>query len=529
MALNDFFVNVAALAAFVLLCNVITVCVYRILFHPLRNYPGPLTAKISDLYGLCLALRMNEHNATRQNHLTYGRVVRQGPNKLVFNSAKALQDIYNNERIAKSHSYIATLSGAKTYNVWNAVDKQLHRTRRRLIGEAVAERSMRRFEPIMAEQINIFLGKILDSSRDADSKNSAVNMTDQIKRLSFDIVCRLGFGYPLNCQTNPEYGLVSKAINAGTYLQNLNLQFPPFRFLQPFFFAVIFNFGQLRDYFELIAKMIGSRLSQDPKAVHDLYSIVASELDTKADDSIGSKDLWSEAGLFITAGGDTVSTALSALFFYLSRNPESYQRLAREIRSTFTSGSEIQGGQKLGSCQYLRACIDEALRLSPPVTGTLWRELSATDKGYEPLVIDGHVIPRGTQIGVNTYTLHHNEEYFQDPFAFKPERWLSSGDTSKDQRQRPHDAFAAFSTGARGCAGKSMAYLESSLVIAKALWYFDFEKAPGSLGDIGAVGPTGVNNVDEFQLYNVFASSHNGPFLVFHPRGDFWTELSQCE
>lgn len=74
------------------------------------------------------------------------------------------------------------------------------------------------------------------------------------------------------------------------------------------------------------------------------------------------------AAVFFLAGGDTTATALSALFFYLSRNPEAYGKLADEIRTTFSSHSEIHGGPKLAGCRYLRACIEEALRMSPSVS-----------------------------------------------------------------------------------------------------------------------------------------------------------------
>ena len=47
--------------------------------------------------------------------------------------------------------------------------------------------------------------------------------------------------------------------------------------------------------------------------------------------------------------------------------------------------------------------------MSPPVPGTLWRQQASDDYGDKPIVIDGHVIPRGTYVGVNTYALHHNE------------------------------------------------------------------------------------------------------------------------
>jgi cytochrome P450 len=113
----------------------------------------------------------------------------------------------------------------------------------------------------------------------------------------------------------------------------------------------------------------------------------------------------------------------------------------KEIRSTLKTDAEIRSGPELSGCHYLRACIDEALRIAPPIPGTLWRELEPTDD--RPLVVDGQVIPRGTQVGVNTYSIHHNEEYFQDPYAFNPERWLSS-ETPEKQLNVMRAAFYTF-------------------------------------------------------------------------------------
>lgn len=84
------------------------------------------------------------------------------------------------------------------------------------------------------------------------------------------------------------------------------------------------------------------------------------------------------------------------------------------------------------------------------------------------------------------------------------------------------DTFVPFSLDPRSCAGKGMAYLETSLVIAKILWYFDFEAASVRLGEVGAGKhgmPGGRGRVDEYQLYDVFVSNHDGPYLVFHQRG----------
>lgn len=208
-----------------------------------------------------------------------------------------------------------------------------------------------------------------------------------------------------------------------------------------------------------------------------------------------------------------MTSTLSALFHYLSVNERCYQRLAHEIRSTFADAGEIQSGPRLASCRYLRACIDEALRMCPPLPGTLWRE-GVLDKVNSPLIVEGHYIPIGTELGVNTYALHHNVEYFPEPFVFKPERWLP-GNTATSTTTKA--AFIPFSIGPRGCIGKAMAYLEASLVVAKTMWYYDFERIPGPL-DQHADQMEQYDNV--YPINDKLVASHDGPYLCFHSLRD---------
>lgn len=173
--------------------------------------------------------------------------------------------------------------------------------------------------------------------------------------------------------------------------------------------------------------------------------------------------------------------------------------------------------------------------MSPPIGGTLWRQL-ADEEGDKPLVVDGHLIPPGTHVGVNVYAIHHNEEYFPEPFTFKPERWIagdivaSAGDFNEDNLPSlaNNRAFTPFSLGDRSCAGKAMAYLEVSLAMAKTLWYFDFKKSPGTLGDVGCRkrgGKDGWDSIGEFELHDMLTSRHDGPNLIFKPRGAFCEDL----
>ncbi|KAI0415028.1 cytochrome P450 [Xylaria grammica] len=479
---------------------------YRLFFHPLRNYPGPLFAKISDAYAGFFAVKMSLHLATYSDLKKYGPVVRHGPNKLVFNSATALRDIYNTEKTNKSRTYLLTIASGKP-SVFSMLDKRNHRVRRRIMAQAVNDKAIRAFEPTMTEQIEIFIQQLLLSSRDSEP----VNMTERCKWLGMDVVGHLAFGYALNLQTDPTNRFMIPGLAVSTYQFNSFMQWPLLKTLGLRHLLGITSTKDRLKYAKVLYHIIGNRLSEPVHAHNDLYSFVADHLEN-ATDGIQTSELWSEAVFFFPAAGDTATTAISALFFYLSRNRMAYEKLAKEIRGTFKQYEHIRGGQQLTGCRYLRACIDETLRISPPASGSLWRE---PYNDGAPVVIDGHVIPPGTQVGVSAYALHHNEEYFTKPFDFDPDRWLVQDEVALSLM---HSAFAPFSLGPRGCAGKSMAYLETGLVMAKTIWLFDFEIAPGKLGTVGegVPGRGERGRQGEFQLYDTFGSRHDGPYLVFH-------------
>jgi cytochrome P450 len=242
-------------------------------------------------------------------------------------------------------------------------------------------------------------------------------------------------------------------------------------------------------------------------------------------------------------GGDTVSTALAATLFYLSHNVESYERLKSEIRTNFSTIDSICQGTAFSRCHYLRACLDEAMRLSPPAPGCFWRE--TTGPGA---FIDGVFVPPNYDVGVGIYALHHNPLYFSDPYAFRPERFLLV-ETSEQRRctispnspsrsmptslASPHEmsssnnaqgalpdigsSFAPFLLGPRTCPARRLAYLEMCHLIARIMWSLDFRVMGYYMQ-----GESGVSRgkESEFQLWDIFSADKRGPLLQFKKRED---------
>ncbi|KAI2629257.1 cytochrome P450 [Hypomontagnella submonticulosa] len=510
-------IGLATYAVYFLVPCVLFLATYRIRFHPLKSFPGPLLAKLTDGYEGYQAICKRTHLDIFQNHIKYGPVVRYGPNRLLFNSATAVQDIYQNPNFTKSHVYVLSRLGGGS-SIFSTIDKDQHRHKRQLYAQVLGSRSMRMFEPTILEHIDVFLAIILKSC----NSSTPEDMTSRCQYMGFDTIASLALEQRLNLQTEEKNRVLLRVLIAAKTQANILMHLPAFRFVSSILRAL--PSPRTRQFRSTIKDMFMARKARGGNE-QDLYSILS---DPTATDVI--ENIVGEIVFFLTAGGTPPATTMCALFFYLCRYPECYKTLAHEIRSTFSSGGEIQSGPKLASCKYLRACIDESLRMNPPSLATLWREQA--EDSHVPVTVEGHAVPRGTQVGVNVYALHHNEDYFPDPFKFKPERWIeTSVSTAADDDVRPESqkAFVPFIVGPRACAGKSMVYLEVSLVLAKTLWYFDFETAPGPLGKVGEgeTGRTdGRHRINEFQMLDVFNSHHRGPNLLFRTRGNFYSDLA---
>ncbi|KAI0835089.1 cytochrome P450 [Hypoxylon sp. FL0890] len=506
----------------------IFILIYGFVFHPLRKYPGPFLAKFTDGHAGYYAIKRRPHINTYRNLQKYGPVYREGPKRLVFSSLTALQDIYFNSRVTKGRAYCQGQTNQA--NLFSTPDNDVHQRKRKVIEQVFSDRSLLSFSPVISNQINIFLRQLLRSSQLSD----VVNMTPLCRNLAFDIACHLSFGYTLKTQTDATNRFIHDSMGQALYVANLAYTWP----LLGKVGSVLRWFGkkEANRFQQVVKQMIVSRMAEPKNAKSDFYSVVAGE-DVAKEDRLHESELWGEAFFFLSAGGTTVATAVSGMFFHLAHHPDVYSRLATEIRNTFESGEDISNGPKLASCKYLRAVIDESLRMAPPSLAPLWREREATST--EPLIVDGHVIPRGTQVAIHLYSVLHDADYFPDPFTFRPERWLGPKDgkepesfESRTRRATMRRAQVSFGLGDHGCAGKSMAYLEISMTIARTLWYFDFEMAPGEAGKLGA--GSGASNEPwdapgQFQLYDILVADHDGPNMVFKPRGTYWQELMKQE
>ncbi|KEF60619.1 uncharacterized protein A1O9_02180 [Exophiala aquamarina CBS 119918] len=72
----------------------VCLAVYRVFFHPLAKYPGPLVAKLTSLYMVATAAMGRNTYVRNDLHVKFGKIVRTGPNELCFADEESIKDIY---------------------------------------------------------------------------------------------------------------------------------------------------------------------------------------------------------------------------------------------------------------------------------------------------------------------------------------------------------------------------------------------------------------------------------------------------
>nr|QYA71974.1 cytochrome P450 [Anoplophora glabripennis] len=171
---------------------------------------------------------------------------------------------------------------------------------------------------------------------------------------------------------------------------------------------------------------------------------------------------------FIVDGYETSSSALTFIFYELAKNPKCQQKLREEINTVLEKNKGELSVEILKDMTYLEACINEGLRLHPPLA-----QLTRTcNKSYTVSTISPELnklsvtLEPGLSLIFPLLGLHMDPKYFPSPEEFIPERFLDKNDANKY-------VYMPFGTGLRTCLGSRLALLQSKVALATI--FKDFE------------------------------------------------------
>ncbi|KAF4501667.1 isotrichodermin C-15 hydroxylase (cytochrome P-450 monooxygenase CYP65A1) [Fusarium agapanthi] len=294
-----------------------------------------------------------------------------------------------------------------------------HKCIRRHLAHAFSTKVLRDYDSIL----NHYTDKFISELRQRAGTN--IDMVAWFNYDTFDIMSHLSLGQPFGC------------LDTDHYHPWITLLLTSIKFFS--FVTVIARLGLVHWTHWLIPTNHDKTLKNDLQFVDRAASTRFNTGDTKNSDIMShilnhddengmtKAEILENAGLLVAASSETTATLMSGTTYYLLMNPDKYNTLVNEIRSTFKSEDEITL-PRINQLQHLLAVLNEGLRIYPPSASGLARITLAGGKS-----IEGYWIP-------------------ENPFSVGP----------------------------RDCIGKSFAYTETRVLLTRLLWKFDLELLPES-------------------------------------------------
>lgn len=175
------------------LLYIVTLIIYRIYFHQLSKYPGPLLGKFTSLPKILAMFRMDRVTWQVEMLRKYGDPVRIGTNELVFGNMKSWQDIYgqsSNPCTKEPFFYDQfTVTGARS--ILNEIDRTQHSRVRRLVSQGFTEKGLLQDEAVFQQRVDLYINAIIAP---AVERGGSVDIYSKTMDHYLDIVSYLSFG-----------------------------------------------------------------------------------------------------------------------------------------------------------------------------------------------------------------------------------------------------------------------------------------------------------------------------------------------
>ncbi|KAK3386752.1 cytochrome P450 [Podospora didyma] len=189
-----------------------------------------------------------------------------------------------------------------------------------------------------------------------------------------------------------------------------------------------------------------------------------------------------QIGVFIFAGHDTTASSLCWVMLMLSQHPEALARMRAEHDAVLgpdpTKAASLlkDNPQLINSLTYTNALIKEVNRIHANL-GTMrggapgYYLNGPAGSGYEGMRFPTEAF----LVWDNIYLLQRDEDLWERPLEFIPERWLVIDEN--DPLHPPRNGYRFFELGPRNCIGQNLAISEIKMAIVLVARTLDWECA----------------------------------------------------
>ncbi len=338
-----------------------------------------------------------------------------------------------------------------------------------LTAEGEAWRSARRiasplFNPkaigLLYDDMDAAARAMRDRWRDRTAPGAPMDLAAEFQRLTYEIVSRTVFSGALDEDRARIHA--SMAIYFDTFgrvdlasMLNLPLWLPTPAALRARPALAVFR--------SIVDRVVAARHTDPDREIRDLLDRLMRAPDPNTGKAMPQAAVSDNVLTFLAAGHETTGNALAWIAYLLALFPKAEAAVVAELASVFGAGPLAP--EAFDRLNFTRAVVNEALRLYPPAP-FIGREALADDS------LMGRRIAAGTEVLISPWIVHRHRRLWQDPDAFRPERFLPPALEAIER-----GAFIPFGLGPRICIGQGFAMQEILIVLATILPAFHFHLA----------------------------------------------------
>ena len=334
------------------------------------------------------------------------------------------------------------------------------RDQRRMVMAALAPHAVKAYFPSLVK-----VGQRLQAHwQKAARTGVAIDLAEDLKRYSVDIIAGLAFGTEVNTIDGGE-DVIQRHMDVilpAVAKRSIAL-FPYWRYLKlPADRQLDRSVAALGTAIDDLMAAARTRLEAEP-ARRERPANLLEAMICAAQEGDGSVDDIAVAGNVTTmllAGEDTTSNTLAWMLYLLKQNPAALQK-AREEVTRIAPDPATFSIEQMDALDYVDACAQEAMRLKPVAPFIPLEALRDS-------VIGDVAVPKGGLVWLVMRNDSVSESHVADATAFDPERWLRQGDAAMNKH-----VSMPFGAGVRTCPGRYLALLEIKLATAMLLNIFE--------------------------------------------------------
>lgn len=330
------------------------------------------------------------------------------------------------------------------------------RWQRRAAAPAFAARNIDALTPVMTRAAEAAAARI-----DRAAGLRAVNMVDEMVGATFDVIADVTLSDRDGLDRAAVGATLDAYIDRAARVSLLDVLGMPDWLPRPGRQAAVRDLaGMQRDMEAAIAR----RAAQGAQPVPDLMDLLMGAVDPETGRKMTPVELRENLLTFVVAGHETTALTLAWALYLCAFDPAIQERAGDEARAAL-DGRTAAGAQDMARLPFVRKVVEEALRLYPP-GGFLSRTAQASDR------LVGAEVRRGDTVMIPVYGLHRHRRLWDDPDAFRPDRWDARAGIDRYQ-------YLPFGDGPRICIGARFALQEAVVILATLLARFRFRAIPG--------------------------------------------------